>query len=65
MVAALNDITLAQGASGIDVEPFVDAAAMEMMAARKFTQLHTFIINSDADAAFLHAPGKLMSDEKI
>ena len=65
MVAALNDIILAKGASGIDVEPFVDAATMEMMAARKFTQLHTVIISRDADAAFLHVSGKLMSDEKI
>jgi len=65
MVAALNDIILAKGASRIGVEPFVDAATVEMMATRKFTKIYTVIISRDADAASLHVPGKLMSDEKI
>lgn len=48
--AALYDVELAEGASGVDVEPLIYAGAVEMVAARKLTQLHPVIVCTEADA---------------
>lgn len=43
-VATFNDVILAKRARGVDVKPFVNASAMEMMAAGELTQLDPIII---------------------
>ena len=39
------NIVLAQGACGIDVQPFIDADTMKMVATREFTELCAIIIS--------------------
>lgn len=54
LVGDLGDVVLAEGASSIDEEPFVDAGTVEMVFAGEFPQLHPIIIGREADAALLH-----------
>ncbi|RRT51506.1 hypothetical protein B296_00051078 [Ensete ventricosum] len=52
----VGDVVLAEGASSIDEEPFVDAGTVEMVFAGEFPQLRPIIIGREADAALLQLP---------
>ena len=53
MVVVLYYVKLAERASRIYVQPFIYAAAMEMVPAWEFTQLYTILVGTEADAALL------------
>lgn len=42
---AFTNIVLAKGACGVDVQPFIDANAVKMVATGEFTELYTVIIS--------------------
>lgn len=53
MVIAFRDIEFAERTSRIYAQPFVYAAAMEMVTAWKFSQLDTIVVGRKANAARL------------
>jgi len=53
MAATFQDVILAEGASSIDVQPFVHTGTVKMVTTRKLSKFSPVIIGRKADATLL------------
>lgn len=53
MTGTFQDVVLAEGASSIDMQPFVHTGTVKMVATRKLSKFNPVIISRKADATFL------------
>lgn len=62
MTGTFQDIVLAQGASSIDMQPFVHTGTVKMVATRKLPKFNPIIISRKTDATFLQFANQNFSD---
>lgn len=53
MNGTFQDVILAEGASSVNMQPFVHTGTVKMMATRKLSKFNPIIISRKADATFL------------